>query len=204
MPKVVIALVAGYAIAAGAEKRHQADQPPGTTAPPGGLYPGAAQSRPGGAIHWIAIESEGPLAGGGGSLPDRVRPARRFDPGRVVGFRDHHVLLDAAGRGQTASSGSEVIALGSALRVPVGEHLKGRVIDGLWPPLDWRPRAWKGTDFDQSEPVQPPHPLQAQADSDALPNRHQGDRHFYPAAGTRPAPWNFRRQRCGEIHPAWA
>jgi flagellum-specific ATP synthase len=56
--------------------------------------------------------------------------------------------------------GSEVIALGTALRVPVGEGLKGRVIDGLGHPLDdLGPIEANET---VSLNLQPPHPLKRQ------------------------------------------
>jgi flagellum-specific ATP synthase len=78
----------------------------------------------------------------------------------VVGFRSHHVLLMPLGEVQGIHPGSEVIALGSALRVPVGEQLKGRVLDGLGNPLDELgplPAA------DQASlQLQPPHPLKRQ------------------------------------------
>jgi flagellum-specific ATP synthase len=56
--------------------------------------------------------------------------------------------------------GSEVIALGSSLQVPVGDFLKGRVIDGLGNPLDNGGPINSGTSVNLNQP--PPHPLKRQ------------------------------------------
>src|SRR5208337_3258936 len=56
--------------------------------------------------------------------------------------------------------GAEVIALGTTLRVPVGDALKGRVIDGLGQPLDDLGPI-RSTE-DVSLTMQPPHPLKRQ------------------------------------------
>ncbi len=86
----------------------------------------------------LVIESRGPRAslgeiclvyGGRNAAPIRAE---------VVGFRAGRVLLmplsDIAG----VSPGSEVIATGAPLRVPVGDELLGRVLDGLGQPIDGR------------------------------------------------------------------
>ena len=84
----------------------------------------------------LVIESEGPLAAVGEIC--RIESARHSGVtlAEVVGFRNNHVLLMPLGETHGIHPGSEVVALGSALRVPVGEHLKGRVLDGLGQPLD--------------------------------------------------------------------
>jgi len=56
--------------------------------------------------------------------------------------------------------GSEVIALGTSLQVPVGESLKGRVIDGLGEPLDDKGPIEAEAFISLSHP--PPHPLKRQ------------------------------------------
>jgi len=105
----------------------------------------------------LVIESEGPLVAVGEVC--RIESARHDGStlAEVVGFRNHHVLLMPLGAVNGIHPGSEVIALGSALRVPVGDHLKGRVIDGLGVPLD-EGGPLLGTDFINLN-VQPPHPL---------------------------------------------
>src|SRR5580698_6518665 len=84
----------------------------------------------------LVIESEGPLTAVGEVC--RIESARHdgYTLAEVVGFRNHHVLLMPLGELHGIHPGSEVIALGSALRVPVGDALMGRVIDGLGNPLD--------------------------------------------------------------------
>jgi len=108
----------------------------------------------------LVIESEGPLVAVGEIC--RIESARHDGStlAEVVGFRNHHVLLMPLGEVHGIHPGSEVIALGSSLRVPVGEHLKGRVLDGLGNPLDEQGPI-------QAEDhvtlhVQPPHPLKRQ------------------------------------------
>ncbi len=73
----------------------------------------------------LVIESEGPLAAVGEIC--RIESARHDGStlAEVVGFRNHHVLLMPLGEVHGIHPGSEVIALGDALRVPVGERLKG-------------------------------------------------------------------------------
>jgi FliI/YscN family ATPase len=78
----------------------------------------------------------------------------------VVGFRNNHVLLMPLGELRGIHPGSEVIALGSALRVPVGDELLGRVIDGLGQPLDDGEAIQ--TAASMSLNLQPPHPLKRQ------------------------------------------
>ena len=84
----------------------------------------------------LVIESEGPLASVGEVC--RIESARHDSStlAEVVGFRNNNVLLMPLGEINGIHPGSEVIALGSPLRVPVGDALKGRVIDGLGNPLD--------------------------------------------------------------------
>jgi flagellum-specific ATP synthase len=105
----------------------------------------------------LVIESEGPLAAVGEIC--RIESARHdgFTLAEVVGFRDHHVLLMPLGEIQGIHPGSEVIALGTTLRVPVGEALKGRVIDGLGHPLDDLGPIQAEDSVSLTMP--PPHPL---------------------------------------------
>ena len=84
----------------------------------------------------LVIESEGPLASVGEVC--RIESARHDGTtlAEVVGFRNHHLLLMPLGEIHGLHPGSEVTALGAPLQVPVGEAMKGRVIDGLGNPLD--------------------------------------------------------------------
>jgi len=54
----------------------------------------------------------------------------------VVGFRDNRILLMPLGSVSGITPGSIVVSTGEELRVPVGEQLIGRVIDGLGQPMD--------------------------------------------------------------------
>ncbi|HZQ48492.1 MAG TPA: FliI/YscN family ATPase [Verrucomicrobiae bacterium] len=105
----------------------------------------------------LVIESEGPLAAVGEIC--RIESARHDGStlAEVVGFRNNHVLLMPLGEVHGIHPGSEVIALGTSLRVPVGEALKGRVIDGLGHPLDDLGPVQADENINLNLP--PPHPL---------------------------------------------
>jgi flagellum-specific ATP synthase len=105
----------------------------------------------------LVVESEGPLVAVGEVC--RIESARHdgYTLAEVVGFRNHHVLLMPLGEVQGIHPGSEVIALGTSLRVPVGEALKGRVIDGLGNPLDELGPVETGEQVSLN--FVPPHPL---------------------------------------------
>lgn len=108
----------------------------------------------------LVIESEGPLAAVGELC--RIDPSNG-GPGvlaEVVGFRNHRLLLMPLGDIQGIQPGSEVVALGEGWKVPVGESLKGRVIDGLGRPLDGLGPVCG--DRVVSFQNKPPHPLQRQ------------------------------------------
>jgi flagellum-specific ATP synthase len=108
----------------------------------------------------LVIESEGPLASVGEIC--RIESARHdgYTLAEVVGFKDHHVLLMPLGEVNGIHPGSEVIALGTTLQVPVGETLKGRVIDGLGEPLDDKGPIEEDASVNLNQP--PPHPLKRQ------------------------------------------
>ncbi len=108
----------------------------------------------------LVIESEGPLAAVGEIC--RIESARHDGStlAEVVGFRNNHVLLMPLGDVYGIHPGSEVIALGTSLQVPVGEALKGRVIDGLGHPLDDLGPIQADDNINLNTP--PPHPLKRQ------------------------------------------
>ncbi len=105
----------------------------------------------------LVIESEGPLAAMGEVC--RIESARHDGTtlAEVVGFRNHHLLLMPLGEVHGIHPGSEVIATGASLRVPVGDELKGRVINGLGQPLDGRGPIICASQVGLN--LQPPHPL---------------------------------------------
>jgi flagellum-specific ATP synthase len=108
----------------------------------------------------LVIESEGPLTAVGEVC--RIESARHdgYTLAEVVGFRNHHVLLMPLGELHGIHPGSEVTAMGASFQVPVGEGLRGRVIDGLGNPLDNKGpiQAEALVSLNHS----PPHPLKRQ------------------------------------------
>jgi flagellum-specific ATP synthase len=108
----------------------------------------------------LVIESEGPLAAVGEICRIESSGNDGSTLAEVVGFRNHHVLLMPLGQLHGIHPGAEVIALGTTLRVPVGDALKGRVIDGLGHPLDDLGPI-NVTDRVNLN-MQPPHPLKRQ------------------------------------------
>lgn len=108
----------------------------------------------------LVIESEGPLAAVGEVC--RIGSAREDSAtlAEVVGFRNHHLLLMPLGEIHGLHPGSEVTALGAPLQVPVGNAMKGRVIDGLGNPLD--EQGPLSTDHKVGLNLLPPHPLKRQ------------------------------------------
>ncbi|MFM1770094.1 MAG: hypothetical protein RJA22_2623 [Verrucomicrobiota bacterium] len=108
----------------------------------------------------LVIESEGPLAAIGEVC--RIESAR--DGGvtlaEVVGFRNHHLLLMPLGELHGIHPGAEVTALGQPLQVPVGDSLRGRVLDGLGRPLDHLGPLQ--AEYRAGLHLLPPHPLKRQ------------------------------------------
>ncbi|HEV3047674.1 MAG TPA: FliI/YscN family ATPase [Solirubrobacteraceae bacterium] len=60
-------------------------------------------------------------------------------PAEVVGFRDGRTLLMPLGELHGIGPGTRVLATGAPFRVPVGEDLLGRIVDGLGVPDDGGP-----------------------------------------------------------------
>jgi flagellum-specific ATP synthase len=108
----------------------------------------------------LVVESEGPLAAVGEIC--RIESTRHDGSvlAEVVGFRNHRVLLMPLGDISGIHPGSDVIALGRPLQIPVGDALKGRVLDGLGQPLDGLGPI-RG-DRHVSAFANPPHPLKRQ------------------------------------------
>jgi flagellum-specific ATP synthase len=108
----------------------------------------------------LVIESEGPMAAVGEVC--RIESAHHEETtlAEVVGFRNHHLLLMPLGEIHGIYPGSEVTALGGPLQVPVGDAMKGRVLDGLGHPLDGRGPLV--SDRVARLHLAPPHPLKRQ------------------------------------------
>ncbi len=84
----------------------------------------------------IVIEANGPQARIGDLC--HVESSHGWVPAEVVGFRDERVLLMPLGELAGVRAGCLVESVGSCLRVPVGEALLGRTLDGLGQPMDDR------------------------------------------------------------------
>jgi len=85
----------------------------------------------------LLVESIGPAASVGEIC--EVRTARGTLAVEVVGFRDGRLLSVPLGETAGIRPGDRIISSGSALTIPVGDALLGRVIDGLGHPLDGLP-----------------------------------------------------------------
>lgn len=108
----------------------------------------------------LVIESEGPMAAVGEVCQIISTRNEASTPAEVVGFRNNHLLLMPLGEVHGIHPGCEVIATGESLRVPVGDALMGRVINGLGRPIDGMGpiAAEKFAGLN----LAPPHPLRRQ------------------------------------------
>ncbi len=83
----------------------------------------------------LVVESEGPTVSIG-DLCTIENPDGEKTKAEVVGFRENRILLMPLGNMTGITPGSFVVSTGEQLRVPVGDELIGRVLDGLGHPLD--------------------------------------------------------------------
>jgi flagellum-specific ATP synthase len=105
----------------------------------------------------LTIESHGPSLEIG-----QLCCIKRFDKkedilAEVVGFKDDRLVLMPLGSMEGIGSGSEVVDKGEKFKLPVGNKLLGRILDGLGRPMDG-----KGpVEAEDYYPVinNPPHPL---------------------------------------------
>lgn len=84
----------------------------------------------------LVIESDGPNLALGEVCQISSSAGEDCIYAEVVGFRSHRLLLMPLGEIRNIRVGSEVIASGYAQGVPVGDALKGRILDGLARPID--------------------------------------------------------------------
>jgi len=83
----------------------------------------------------LLVESTGPRAGVGEICEVRRRSAPPL-PLEVVGFRDGRLLSVPLGETAGILPGQTIVSRGTALTIPAGDALLGRVIDGLGQPID--------------------------------------------------------------------
>jgi len=118
-------------------------------------------------VRGLIIESEGPEACVGDVCHlESSRLGTRL-AAEVVGFRENRLLLMPYEQTHAVHPGCQVTTTAGQSRVPAGEGLIGRVIDGLGRPLDG-----KGPiQTDRTSPLHrdPPNPLARQRIREALP-----------------------------------
>jgi flagellum-specific ATP synthase len=115
----------------------------------------------------LTIESNGPTARIGDVCRIFSYKGNRFIEAEVVGFKDQSVLLMPYGKLEGIGLGSRVISTNMPFQVPVGEMLKGRVLDALGNLID---------DYGPIEPEryfpvdnEPPAPLSRSRIKEVLP-----------------------------------
>jgi FliI/YscN family ATPase len=84
----------------------------------------------------LLVESDGPRARVGDLCELQGAPGEEPLTVEVVGFREGRLLSVPLGGTAGIRSGHRIVARGSTARVPVGDELLGRVVDGLGRPLD--------------------------------------------------------------------
>lgn len=84
----------------------------------------------------LVVESTGPAAEIGEICEIRSSRTKTATKAEVVGFKSNRVLLMPLGEMEGVRAGAEVVGTGHTQQVVVGEHLLGRVLDGLGEPLD--------------------------------------------------------------------
>lgn len=104
----------------------------------------------------LTIESVGPSVKMGEIC--KIQTFKDAQPllAEVVGFKEKKVLLMPLGGMEGIGPGSKVEATGSSLKVKVGNHLMGRVLDGLGNPLDGKPALQSGVTYQvMGQPINP-------------------------------------------------
>lgn len=104
----------------------------------------------------LVVEANGPEAFLGERCEIYSRHGGTPVLAEVVGIRNGRVLLMPYGELQGISLGSEVIATGRPVDVPVGDALLGRVLDAFGRPLDRKPAPAADAAYTlQAEPINP-------------------------------------------------
>ncbi len=84
----------------------------------------------------LTVESEGPIVSIGDLCHIEHPETKEKTEAEVVGFKENRLLLMPLGDLRGVTAGAVVTSTGDQLRVPVGDELIGRVVDGLGKPLD--------------------------------------------------------------------
>ncbi len=103
----------------------------------------------------LIIESVGPDVKYGEFCRIRLRNGEYLHA-EVVGFNKNRVILMPVGEMKGIVPGAEVIAAGTALLVPAGEELLGRVVNGVGEPLDGKGRVFTKNKYPvDNKPINP-------------------------------------------------
>jgi len=105
----------------------------------------------------LVIESQGPSVDLGDLCYISPRSGGMDIPAEVVGFRQNRVLLMPIGEMQGIGPGCEVLSAHKTLKVNVGNHLLGRILDGLGNPIDGKGPLMINEEYPLH--ASPPHPL---------------------------------------------
>lgn len=85
----------------------------------------------------LVLESEGPKASIGEVCILKNKSGKEISKSEIVGFKDNNKILSMVlGELSEISPGMEIISTGKSLSISVGDHLLGRIVDGLGNPLD--------------------------------------------------------------------
>ncbi len=117
-------------------------------------------------VEGLILESVGPPASVG-DVCRVIQPDGSEVQAEVVGFEDHVLKLMLIGDTQGISPDSRVISTGNPFRIRVGDHLKGRVLNGHAEPLDAGPPVTQGEFYPIYQ--DPPSSLHRQRVTEPLP-----------------------------------
>lgn len=90
-------------------------------------------------FYGLVLESNGPEAFHGERCDIYSKYHTKPIPAEVIGIKEGKVLLMTYGETRGIGVGSEVVASGKTVDIPVGDQLLGRVIDAFGNPLDGKP-----------------------------------------------------------------
>lgn len=87
----------------------------------------------------VSIESIGPKVPIGEICLLKNRKGEVVNRAEVVGFKDNRIISMGLGEMSAITPGMEIVASGEELSINLGDHLLGRVVDGLGEPIDGKP-----------------------------------------------------------------
>jgi flagellum-specific ATP synthase/type III secretion protein N (ATPase) len=116
----------------------------------------------------LMVEARG-ISASIGEVCDIIVPGESLPvKSEVVGFRNNSTLLMPLGELRGIYPGCVVQPLGRSLTVRAGQHLLGRILDGLGLPMDWEEPDWN-TGEEVAVDNAPPNPLARKRITEILP-----------------------------------